>query len=168
MASSATAVVRSMAKRTEFLFARDLSKGASRSTAIDPGQYIGSFIASIKRCKAHILCYQSFCLPMLPGICVEKVKQSSIECGELSDQVGITHSFLIELTTALVNGEHSEKLKDSTDMAEYRRAAVRRKFIGRRQRVEATRGSINEDTGKVITSHSRAVTSHSRREALNL
>lgn len=40
MASSATAVVRSMVRRTELVCIRDLSKGASRSTIIERGQYI--------------------------------------------------------------------------------------------------------------------------------
>ena len=43
------------------------------------------------------------------------------------DQVGVNYSFLIELTTTLVNGEHSECF--NKDMAEYRRVAERRKFI---------------------------------------
>lgn len=136
MASSATAVVRSIVRRTEFFCTRDLSKGASRSTTIERGQYIatanGRIFRKEKKNKELTSCIiEALVCQCLRVSAYKRLNEAPYNAGSFGIKWGVKYSFLMELTTALVNGEHSEDIIDA-DMTEYRRVAARRKFIERR------------------------------------
>lgn len=61
----------------------------------------------------------------------KRSNEAPYNAGSFGMKWGVNYSFLIELTTTLVNGEHSENF-NGVDMAEYRRVAARRKFMNRR------------------------------------
>lgn len=136
MASSATAVVRSIVRRTEFFCIRDLSNGASRSTTIERGQYTVTANRRIFRKEKNIEKLTSCIIEALVCQCFRvtaytRLNKAPYNAGSFGNEWGVKYSFLMELTTALVNGEHSEDIIDA-DMTEYRRVAARRKFIERR------------------------------------